>query len=179
MSIFDQGDRVMVVTAPAGYEYLVGIVGSVGAVGGFGLEEDSCYVFFDTPTESGDWAGVFLDEQLEKLEPLPKGGPIRDGVGEILGRPVARRERNIHREELGEAWPLTVDAGVVALIGSNRFGAVTFTADGVTYAVNGLARSWQSGKDIDPIWAPTTDLMSGGPKMNIGPIIEAGLDLSP
>jgi hypothetical protein len=76
----------------------------------------------------------------------------------------------VSRGDFGEDWPLTVDSGVLACQGA---GAVTFTAlDGTTYAVNGLAQSATPYPEIDPIWAD-----SGKPKVDIGPLIDRGLDL--
>ena len=76
----------------------------------------------------------------------------------------------VSRGDFGADWPLTVDSGVLACQGA---GAVTFTApDGTTYAVNGLAQSATSYPEIDPIWAD-----SGKLKVDIGPLIDRGLDL--
>jgi Protein of unknown function (DUF2511) len=72
----------------------------------------------------------------------------------------------VSRADLGSDWPLTVDSGTLVCEGA---GSVTFTVNGTTYAVNGLAE----GADIDPIWADSGD----GLKKNIGPLIDRGLSL--
>jgi len=76
----------------------------------------------------------------------------------------------IARADFGSDWPLTVAEGTLACEGA---GAVTFTAEGTTYAVNGLAAGMDRWADIDPIWAPAP----GGLKKNIGPLIDRGLAL--
>lgn len=76
----------------------------------------------------------------------------------------------VSREDFGADWPLTVASGILACEGA---GAVTFTANGTTYAVNGMASSLDAGVDIDPIWAEARD----APKKNIGPLIDRGLEL--
>lgn len=80
----------------------------------------------------------------------------------------------ISRESMGDKWPLTVDSGVVACDGTSTYGAVTFTANGVTYGVNGAALQ-QGLPKIDPIWSDDPSIP--GTKINIGPIIDAGLAL--
>lgn len=73
------------------------------------------------------------------------------------------------RSDLGAGWPLTVEEGVVSCEGG---GEVYFTAEGTTYAVNGLAQGNSDLPDIDAIWAD--DPNGGGLKINIGPIIDRG-----
>ena len=84
-------------------------------------------------------------------------------------------EAEVSREEFGSKWPLTVDRGVLSCNGSNGTGQVFFTAGGKTYAVNGLARGTKKYPSVDEIWA---DNPAGpGPKKDIGPLIERGLQL--
>jgi hypothetical protein len=71
----------------------------------------------------------------------------------------------------GNQWPFTVADGTVRC--ENGLW-VTFAAEGHRYAVNGTARTQSDYPDIDPIWAPGT---IEGTKVNIGPIIDIGLDL--
>jgi hypothetical protein len=72
-------------------------------------------------------------------------------------------------ESDGKKWPLTVDSGTLACEPGSR---ITFTSDGTTYAVNGLAKGDKKWADIDPIWA---DDGSGlGLKVNISDLNEAG-----
>ena len=64
---------------------------------------------------------------------------------------AAPTERAITRAELGEAWPLTVESGVIACADGS---SIVFRADGVTYAINGTARRQATARgyrDIEPI----------------------------
>jgi Protein of unknown function (DUF2511) len=80
----------------------------------------------------------------------------------------------ISRQELGEAWPLTVDDGILECHGA---GEVTFSTNGHIYAVNGLARGNSRYEKIDAIWASSP--LPGLPqaKKSIGPLIDRGLNL--
>lgn len=77
----------------------------------------------------------------------------------------------VRRSDFGRAWPLTVTSGVLNCEGL----AVTFTANGTTYAVNGFARQMDRWPDINPIWADAG--IGLGYKKDIGPLIERGLEL--
>jgi hypothetical protein len=79
----------------------------------------------------------------------------------------------VTREELGDKWPFTVDSGVIACDGD----AVTFTAEGVTYAVNGTATAREMGIDINAIWAENPGMPGTGLKIDISPIINRGLEM--
>jgi hypothetical protein len=81
----------------------------------------------------------------------------------------------VSKAELGEEWPFTVSEGVIHCEGSGGVGAVTFEANGTTYAVNGFAKDQDVGADIEEIWAD--DPTAPGLKKNIGPIIDRGLAL--
>lgn len=76
----------------------------------------------------------------------------------------------VSQSDFGSDWPLTVDSGTLACGGA---GEVTFTANGTTYAVNGLAKAATVFPDIDPIWAKG----EGAPRKDIGPLIQRGLEL--
>ena len=82
--------------------------------------------------------------------------------------------KKIKQSEFGKSWPFTVNEGVLACEGSNGFGEVTFSAKGVTYAINGLARGTKKYQDFSKIWKSTG---TSGLKVDIGPIIEMGLKL--
>lgn len=66
-------------------------------------------------------------------------------------------ERVISRADFGEEWPFTVESGTLRCSGS---GAVTFTTEGATYAVNGTASTVGAGIAIEPIWAFAPSLFS-------------------
>jgi hypothetical protein len=76
----------------------------------------------------------------------------------------------VSQADFGKDWPLTVQSGTLNCEGA---GAVTFTTDGTTYAVNGLASGMDRWPEIDPIWADEPH----GLKKNIGPLIDRGLEL--
>ncbi|MCU1508254.1 MAG: hypothetical protein JWQ12_519 [Glaciihabitans sp.] len=82
--------------------------------------------------------------------------------------------------DYGDKWPLSVPFAVVSckslVAGGRSLQVVTLeTPDGVTYAVNGTAKSHTTFPSIQPIWAddPNVD----GLKIDISPIIDAGLAL--
>ena len=66
-------------------------------------------------------------------------------------RPSVTLERTISRADFDEDWPFTVDSGTLACRSLAK--AVTFTAGGTTYAVNGTASTLQTAVPVDPIWA--------------------------
>ncbi len=86
---------------------------------------------------------------------------------------------NISEKDYGDRWPFLVSKGKLNCEGRSGFGAVTFTAQGITYAINGtakaLAKQRKGWKDIDEIWKSNPKLP--GTKINISPIIEKGLSL--
>jgi hypothetical protein len=62
----------------------------------------------------------------------------------------------VSRIEYGDAWPLTVDEGVLVCDQSrSALGAVVFSTGDRRYGVNGTAKS-QGIPPIDPIWRTTT-----------------------
>lgn len=74
-------------------------------------------------------------------------------------------------------WPLTVSKGVVRCEGSDGSGSVIFRApDGTDYAVNGTAKAVkQDLPEIAAIWKKDPDVP--GTRINIGPVIDRGLEL--
>lgn len=85
---------------------------------------------------------------------------------------LAPNEAMMSKGELGKDWPLTVEEGIVRCEGASE---VYFTAEGRTYAVNGMAMTVSDLPEIDAIWADNPDIK--GLKINIGPIIDRGLEL--
>jgi hypothetical protein len=84
--------------------------------------------------------------------------------------------QEVSRAEYGRDWPLTVGRGVLAC---ERPQGVTFTApDGTAYAVNGAAQDY-GYPEIDPIWRNSPDQYDPHLtlKVNIGPLIDRGLEL--
>lgn len=74
-------------------------------------------------------------------------------------------------------WPLTVSEGVVRCEGSDGSGSVIFRApDGTDYAVNGTAKTFKKDlTEIEAIWKKDPDVP--GTRINIGPVIDRGLEL--
>lgn len=83
--------------------------------------------------------------------------------------------KTVGKADFGDAWPLTVEQGTLRCEGGGGVGAVTIEVDGVTYALNGTAKSQKKGQDIQPIWAPNPDI--AGSKKDIGVLIDEGLKL--
>lgn len=80
---------------------------------------------------------------------------------------------DISKQEFGEDWPLTVDHGTLGCY--ETYGIVFTAPDGIEYTVNGTAKSADDLKEIDEIWAD--DPQIDGAKINIGPLIDRGLEL--
>lgn len=87
-------------------------------------------------------------------------------------RDLGSNERRVSRSTFGGTWPFTVDEGVLACEPNQ---AVTFDADGETYAVNSRARElsrWLSARRIQ-----AEDPLSSNGYVNSTDIINAGLEL--
>lgn len=89
--------------------------------------------------------------------------------------PLSPSEMKITKQEYGEAWAFTIDAGILSCKGSNGYGEVLFTANGKSYAVNGTAKGTKKYLPIDGIWAEDPEI--SGAKKNIDIFIEKGLKL--
>lgn len=127
------------------------------------------------PAASADHAG--------QGAPQPDVEPVDASVPEPPPPPddLEPNEAWVTRAEMGMKWPFKkpIDTGIVRCDGSNGIGAVTFTAGGTTYAVNGLATSWDRGANIRPIWRnnPAADQSYGPIKVDMSPIVFLGLSL--
>jgi len=75
----------------------------------------------------------------------------------------------VTRAQYGDRWPFTIESGYLDCIPP---GAVVFRSQSGAYAVNGLAES-RGFADVDPIWRD--DPVNPGLKINIGPMIDLGL----
>jgi hypothetical protein len=81
-------------------------------------------------------------------------------------RVFVRADGFIARAELGDAWPFTVDSGVL----SCDNGAIIFTSGTVAYGVNGLAKS-RGHRRIEEIWKWRDGIAA---RMDLTPIFERG-----
>jgi Protein of unknown function (DUF2511) len=88
---------------------------------------------------------------------------------------LSPNEIKISKQDFGNDWPFTVSEGVLACKGSGGAGEVVFTANGASYAVNGVAKGTKKYRPIEEVGAENPSLP--GTKKNIGPIIERGLKL--
>lgn len=81
------------------------------------------------------------------------------------------RERAVTSADF-DVWPLTVDDGVLRCDPGR---AVVFEVGDKVYALNGIATADPKYEALDPIWA--ADPTGNAPKMDIGPLVDAGLAL--
>jgi hypothetical protein len=140
----------------------------------------------------GSFVGKIVRETLQKQPVAPRT------VSRPVQQPKAPRRvetsyssrrgggtETISAGEYGKEWPFTVSSGRLACSGA---GAVTFTAKGKTYAVNGLAMSDHRNSNIREIWKDDSEsehakyMLKQGrpdlvPKVSISPIINRGLKL--
>jgi hypothetical protein len=95
-------------------------------------------------------------------------------------------EATITRAEYGDAWPFTVDRGVLSgkptghkLSDGTELAEVTFTTGGKTYYINGIASGTHRYAELYDIWAADPSAPKGSAlKKYIGPIIDRGLKLA-
>lgn len=76
---------------------------------------------------------------------------------------------NVSKDEFGDKWPFTVEAGVVDCV---KGGGAIFKSNGQSYQLNGTA-SHMGFQPINPIWRDNPDIK--GTKINIGPMISLAL----
>jgi hypothetical protein len=101
----------------------------------------------------------------------------RYGQGLVLGTTVRSLQRPIARQEFGAEWPFTAASGVLSVIGWRGDGAITFTTDGVTYALNVWALKWLCGVKPDPIWAQRVEPGGGASRVPLDAVLRAGLSM--
>lgn len=120
--------------------------------------------------------------------------PCLLALGLFASMAVADGQKQVSKEMFGDDWPLTVDSGVLKCVSGS---AVIFISAGKSYGINGFAKSL-GYQDIEPIWKEdksflemvkvvaksegitqdeALEIMGGLPKINIGPLIDAGLEL--
>ena len=79
----------------------------------------------------------------------------------------------ISRDDLGDAWPFTVNSGVIAC--NHPSSAVVFFTNEKMYAVNGVAKGQNRYADAREILRDHPSV--AGSKIDIGPILDRGLKL--
>jgi hypothetical protein len=107
--------------------------------------------------------------RVESPAPAPS---VKDPYAELREEPGF-----ISRDDLGEQWPLTVDAGVLSCEShGGGVHSVFFTdPEGKRYALNGIAEGHHPElPPIDQILAPNPKVPEL--KINIGPLIDRGPD---
>lgn len=82
-------------------------------------------------------------------------------------------EKIISRADFGDEYPFTVEWGKLRCISPS---AVIFEVNGRPYTVNGAAQN-QGHEKIDAIWRDDPKGTVPGQKINISPVIQAGLKL--
>jgi Protein of unknown function (DUF2511) len=88
---------------------------------------------------------------------------------------LSESDEKISKSDFGNAWPFTVEEGLLSCKGGNGFGAVIFSSNGVTYAVNGIAKGRKTYNGIEVIWIDNPAIP--GIKKNLSTIIDRGLKL--
>jgi hypothetical protein len=88
---------------------------------------------------------------------------------------LSESDEKISKSDFGDDWPFTVEEGLLSCKGGDGFGAVIFSSNGITYAVNGIAKGRKIYNNIEAIWADNPAVP--GLKKNIGIIIDRGLKL--
>ena len=106
-----------------------------------------------------------------KVEPITASEPTKPSKPAPPSDP-----HEVNRASFEGTWPLTVSSGRLNCEGSDGFGPVTFAARGITYTVNGTAKSQKPDlPEIEEIWKSDPDIP--GAKINISDLIDAGLKL--
>jgi hypothetical protein len=123
-------------------------------------------------------SGCSSADKSNLSQPLSVSSPSQKAVitpVPATPQPPPQIDGKITKQELGADWAFTVDEGILACDGKNGVGAITFTANNKTYAVNGSAKQTNKYEPIDSIWAEDPSIK--GAKKNIGTIIQRGLKL--
>jgi hypothetical protein len=104
---------------------------------------------------------------------MPKALILLTAVAALTACGTELPAQELQRADYGDDWPLTVDSGTVRCEHGTQ---VVFESGGKTYAVNGAATSQRPDlPDVAEIWA---DNPAGQPpKLDISPIVDAGLEL--
>lgn len=95
---------------------------------------------------------------------------------------VTRPAGAVSRAEFGDKWPLSVESGEMRCVNRTApgYGQVVFISGGVTYAINGTARTAAAKNgwvdlSTSPIWLNNPSIP--GAKIDISPLLNRGLAL--
>lgn len=104
--------------------------------------------------------------------PTPTSPPTQ--TPSPIDTPLPQNEILITQEQYGDEWPFTVKQGVLSC---ENVSEVVLTADGVSFAINGTAKSAKKYQAVERIWADNPAIP--GTKKSVGGIIKSGLALCP
>ena len=115
-----------------------------------------------------------LLDSAGKDEPTKAPAPTRNAAAPPAEPGSQVRRKPVSSDDFPGLWPLSMTSGTLNCLPKNGQTMVTFTTPtGITYAINGSARSmWPP---IDPFWRDNPEIP--GTKINIGPLLDAGLAL--
>lgn len=110
--------------------------------------------------------------------PLPTATPPPTNTPTQLPSPTStslpQNEILITKEAYGDEWPFTVEQGILSC---ENVSEVVLTVDGVSFAINGTAKSTKKYQPVEKIWADNPAIP--GTKKSVGDIIKSGLALCP
>lgn len=109
---------------------------------------------------------------LTTATPSPTNTPTE--VPPPTNTPLPQNETLITEEAYGDKWPFTVKQGVLSC---ENISEVILTVDGVSFAINGTAKSTKKYQPVEKIWADNPAIP--GAKKSVGNIIKSGLALCP
>jgi hypothetical protein len=119
-------------------------------------------------------------------QPANDPAPAAASPAAELPSTLGKHQVTITRTEYGDAWPFTVDSGVLkgvltgrTLSNGRELAEVTFTTGGKTYYVNGTAKGTGRYAELDEIWALDSSTSKDlGLRKSMSPIINRGLKLA-
>ena len=106
--------------------------------------------------------------------PQPTNTPLPTATPPPTNTPLPQNETLITKEAYGDEWPFTVKQGVLSC---ENISEVVLTVDGVSFAINGTAKSTKKYQPVEKIWADNPAIP--GAKKSVGDIIKSGLTLCP
>lgn len=131
----------------------------------------------DKAIEVPDAEASYEEAEVEAMEDL--SGQEDETSDECLEGKIGNMWVLLEEENCVDPWPLTSTSGILFCDPYGEgLGVVVWNPDEDPleyYALNGMALG-QGYPDIEPFWKDNPE-STGGPKVNIGPLIKAGLSL--